>query len=146
MGMMKRRSLASLLFALGLLAGCNRSTPTSKVLDPSALLQNIPEADPKAYAGIDVHAWKNPYLIVKPDGIAILDIADSEERLIKPEELPHELAKLPQSAWPYGRVVSATMSGNPDTEDGKATLRKNRALVSGTLKDLHIYINWVSSS
>ncbi len=143
---MRCRALACLLFAFGLLAGCNRSTPTSTAPDPAALLQNIPDADPKTYAGIDVHSWKNPYLIVKPDGIAILDIADSEERLIKPEELPQELAKLPQAAWPYGRVVSATMSGNPDTEGAKAALRKNRALVSGTLKDLHIYINWVASS
>jgi hypothetical protein len=49
------------------------------------------------------------------------------------------LVSLPWSAWPYGRVVLITqaMPRNP-SEETKAELRKNRALLLGTLKELDV--------
>ena len=57
---------------------------------------------------IGAKGWQNPYLIIKPAGVALLDPDNHEEILFKPEELTQALGKLPASAWPYGRVVAVT--------------------------------------
>ncbi|SRR5579871_4087031 len=137
-----RFGLAISIFAIALCSACNR-TPVSPAPSAASPLQSIPAADPAALAKVDVHAWKNPYLIVKPNSVALLDVADHEEKDLKPEELGTTLASLPQSAWPYGRVVAVTINETKATEDDKVQLRKNRALVAGTLKDLQIYVNWI---
>ena len=89
--------------------------------------------------------WKNPYLIVREDGIGLLDLSNNEILILKPAEVPAALAALPPSAWPYGRVVAVQegkMSGNP--ESSKVQIRKNRALLAGTLEELKIAIHWLS--
>jgi hypothetical protein len=49
------------------------------------------------------------------------------------------LAALPSSAWPYGRVVLVAQASPKDPpEQTKADLRKNRALLLGTLKELGV--------
>ncbi len=58
------------------------------------------------------------------------------------ESLPAaELVALPSSAWPYGRVVLVAQAApkNP-SEQTKADLRKNRALLLGTLKELDVQV------
>jgi len=91
--------------------------------------------------------WKNPYLIVRDDGIGLLDLSNDEIHLLKPEEVPAALAALPSSAWPYGRVVAVQENrvGRP-TEAYKIQIRRNRALLAGTLEGLKIEINWVPSA
>lgn len=91
---------------------------------------------------IDMKGWQNPYLIIKADGVALLDAGNHEERLLKPAGLTQELAKLPPSAWPYGRVVAVTENGVRNSESD-VLIRKNRALVAGTLESLHVLINWI---
>jgi hypothetical protein len=130
------------IFWVALCSACNR-TPAPAPSAATSSLQSIPAADPAALAKIDVHAWKNPYLIVKPDTLALLDVTDHEEKELKPEELSTALSALPRSAWPYGRVVAVTINETQATEDEKIALRKNRALVAGTLKDMQIYVNWI---
>jgi hypothetical protein len=133
-----------LLCVTGLL-GCNQhSTPVDA--SGAAGLGSIPQADPHTFGKVDMHAWKNPYLIVNPRGVVMLDVADHEEKQFKPEELAAALARLPHSAWPYGRVIAVTVDEKNTSEDEKIGLRKNRALISGTLKDLQIYINWIPSA
>ena len=48
---------------------------------------------------------------------------------------------LPPSAWPYGRVVlvAQAVPKNP-TKETKADLRKNRALLLGTLQQLDVQV------
>lgn len=145
---MIRVHLALLAVGVSLLTACNHSSSAavSQQPDPAVQLQQIPTANPGEYEKINVRSWKNPYLIVKPDSIALLDVANHEEKLLKPEELPAALARLPQSAWPYGRVVAVAVSETAASEDDKARLRKNRALVAGTLKDMQIWVNYVPFS
>jgi hypothetical protein len=83
--------------------------------------------------------WKNPYLVVREDGIGYVDLSNREIHILKPEEVPAELASLASSAWPYGRVVlvAQAVPKNP-TDQTKAELRKNRALLLGTLKELDV--------
>lgn len=138
-----RFRLAILTFAIALCSACNRTPASPPPASTASPLQSIPAADPATLAKVDIHAWKNPYLIVKPDTLALLDVADHEEKELKPEELATTLAKLPPSSWPYGRVIAVTINETQATEDEKIELRKNRALVAGTLKDLQIYVNWI---
>jgi hypothetical protein len=131
-----------------LLISCS---PAPKADDPATLearaaarILAIPPAQPEKYRGmIDMKGWRNPYLIVKTDGVALLDAENHEEHLLKFEELTQALARLPASAWPYGRVVVVTENGVRGTDDDTVQIRKNRALVAGTLESLHVLINWV---
>jgi len=85
--------------------------------------------------------WKNPYLIVRDDGIGFVDLPNHEVHILKPEEIPPELASLPLSAWPYGRVVLvAEAAPTIPTDQAKAEVRKNRALLVGTLKEFDVQI------
>ena len=95
----------------------------------------------------DMKGWRNPYLIIRADGVALLDPDNHLERILKPGELTQALGNLPPSAWPYGRVVAVTENGvraAPRKIDVK--IRTNRAVVAGTLESMHVLINWVPSA
>jgi hypothetical protein len=78
-------------------------------------------------------------LIVREDGIGILDLSNHEIHLLTQEQVPAELASLPSSAWPYGRVVFVAQAvPKSPSEETKGALRKNRALLLGTLKELDV--------
>jgi hypothetical protein len=127
------------------LAGCN-STPTAPDIAGTAVaqLQAIPAADPAKYAR-DMRNWRNPYLIARKDGIALLDPADSVEIILKPDEVLKRLADLPASAWPYGRIV-AVRENSPQNGDDAVAIRKNRGLLAGSLEEAHVVIDWVPSA
>lgn len=112
--------------------------------DPAILLQSVPPADSSKYKLVkDMRNWRNPYLILHYDGVALLDPADSAEIQLKPEEMLPALARLPASAWPYGRVVALAESGPKATEQGKVALRRNKGIIGGILERAKISINWV---
>ena len=128
-----RCRIGLIVLASTALAGCSQQ-PAAKEPDPQAILQAIPAADSAQYERIhDMKTWRNPYLIVRTDGVALLDAADSAEIILKPDELLPALAKLPASNWPYGRVVAATEnSGRKSDQDGVA-IRRNKGIVGGML-------------
>jgi hypothetical protein len=131
------------------LSACTASSGS----DPSALeaaaaarISSIPATSPEKYRPLlDKRGWQNPYLIIKTGGVALLDPENHEERLLKPSELTQALGNLPPSAWPYGRVVAVTESGVRAAGDD-VPIRKNRALVNGTLDSLHVLINWIPTT
>lgn len=88
-------------------------------------------------------AWRNPYLIVRVDGVGLLDVGNNEQQIVNPDKLSEALAKLPVSAWPYGRVVAIQEINAASSDDDKIKLRKNRALAAGTLESMQVLINWV---
>jgi len=90
-------------------------------------------------------AWRNPYLVVRVDGVGLLDVSNNEQQIVDPDKLSAAMAKLPGSAWPYGRVVAIQEIGTAGSDEDKAKLRKNRALVAGTLESMQVLINWVPS-
>ncbi|MGD0509031.1 MAG: hypothetical protein ABSA27_14610 [Terriglobales bacterium] len=131
---------------LGALVACSNppqtapaQTPATETRQPTGL-ESIPAPDPSKYPRFsNMSGWKNPYLIVREDGIGFLDLSNREIHILKPEEIPAELVALPSSAWPYGRVVLVAQAAPKDpTEQTKADLRKNRALLLGTLKELDV--------
>ena len=129
---------------LAALAACSKppeSVPAETARPPQPTgLESIPAADPSKYPPFsDMTGWKNPYLVVRDDGIGFVDLSNREIHILKPEEIPAELVSLPSSAWPYGRVVLVTQAvpKNP-SDQTKAKLRENRALLLGTLKELDV--------
>ena len=85
-------------------------------------------------------AATSPYLMIRRDGVGLLDAGNNEWHLIKPEDLPKALAQLPPSAWPYGRVVAVREIGVRASGDD-VLIRKNRGIVMGTLESLHVLVS-----
>jgi hypothetical protein len=130
-----------LLPALLLLACSRQSVPQKPT--PEEILETIPAPDNAKYDHIqNTKNWRNPYLIVRADGVVLYDTADSAEIILKPEEVIGALAQLPRSNWPYGRVVAATENSSTSDQDGIA-IRRNKGLVGGLLEEAHVAIRWV---
>ena len=131
--------------SIGLVA-CSHEA-RSEAPDPVAIMQSIPPADPGKYANTrDMKNWRNPYILIRPDGIGLLDMADNAEIVLKPEELLPALAKLPATAWPYGRVVAAQENGVRSSEQDGVAIRRNKGIVGGLLEGAHIVVDWVPSA
>jgi hypothetical protein len=148
---MKSHSLILLAISLAVAAACTRSKSSNSVgsaVNPLLRIEALPPADNQKVSAVrDMKNWKNPYLIVRTDGVGLLDPANNEQKILTPDQLLAALADLPSSAWPYGRVVAVTESFPTGSSDAdKAQLRRNRALVAGTLESLHVVINWVPSA
>ena len=128
-------------------SGCSSSKPqASTAPSPAAVLEAIPQVDPASY-NRDSKNWQNPYLVLRPDGIGLVDLKNSEIVILQPDQLPDALAKLPASAWPYGRVVAiAEPKTKNSSEEERALVRKNRAIVAGTLQSLKVLIHWIPAS
>ena len=125
------------------LAACS-SQPPAKAPDPGAVLQAIPPADTAQYERIrDMKNWRNPYLIVRADGVAILDSSDNAEIRLKTDDLLGALAHLPASDWPYGRVVAAAENGVRASEQDGVAIRRNKGIVGGMLEGAHVAVKWV---
>jgi hypothetical protein len=147
MGTSVRMRAAAVLLLYVFLVACSSQPRTAPAPDPSIVLQAIPPADAARYERIqDMKNWRNPYLIVRTDGVDLLDAADNTEIHLKPDELLATLARLPASNWPYGRVVAAAENGvRASGQDGIA-IRRNRGIVGGMLEGAHIAIKWVPSA
>jgi len=159
--MLAPHRLALLICAIAMsvaLAGCRSQLNHGQTPDAVALLQNIPRADAANYAeSRDKKSWRNPYLVVRSDGIGLLTgVTANEEQILKPDEVLDALARLPRSAWPYGRVAavlvqdaaagSAQSSGRisgQGFEQEKIALRRNRGTVAGALQRAHVEIVWM---
>jgi hypothetical protein len=145
---MRQSRLGLIAAAVAVLVSCFAAPKTP---DPTALatarILAIPEPTPEKYRGlIHMKGWRNPYLIIRADGVGLLDPDDHLERILKPAELTQALGNLPASAWPYGRVVAVTENGVKASADDDVRIRANRAIVAGTLESMHVLINWIPSA
>jgi hypothetical protein len=137
-----------LRLAAGLLcvfmAGCSSQSGTPAQPDPGALLQAIPSADAAKCERIrDMKNWRNPYLIIRADGVALLDSGDNAEIILRNDEVLGALARLPASDWPYGRVVAAAENGVRASEQDGVAIRRNKGIVGGMLQGAHVAVKWV---
>jgi hypothetical protein len=148
---MKSFAIGILLIGLSLFAACTKPphAADAAVATGTAVsrIEQIPPADPQKYVGIrEMKSWRNPYLIVSKDGISLFDVGNSIERPLKSNQLLDALAALPPSAWPYGRVVAVEENRASLSDEDRVGLRRNRAILAGTLEEAKILINWVSPS
>jgi len=103
MSILSRRSFVAGCLALSSSLGLGQRT--------LSLRRRIPKADPEKYRGVqDARDWKNPYLIVRVDGIEIVG-KTSDKRAVPVDSVAGLLDRLPDSAWPYGLVVAVQESG-----------------------------------
>jgi len=140
----------SILLMLCLLVSCSSpKAPDQAALEAAALaqLQAIPPANPEKYRNMtNMKSWRNPYLVILPEGVGLLDPENNEQRLLKPGEVLRTLAALPASAWPYGRVVVVTENSITSTEEQRIAMRRNKGILAGTLEGAHVLINWIPSA
>lgn len=146
---MRSRPQLSILFITLLLVtlwfcGCTSKQAGSPTPDAATLLQAIPGAERAKYERVhDMRNWRNPYLVIRTDGVGLLDAADNAEIILKPDEMLDRLARLPASAWPYGRVVAVAENGVRGSEQDSVAIRRNKGIVGGILQGAHIAIEWV---
>lgn len=145
---MRHSLLGVIAAAAAVLASCSAApqTPDATALATTRILA-IPEPTPEKYRTlVHMKGWRNPYLIIRADGVGLLDPENHLERILKPGELTQALGNLPPSAWPYGRVVAVTEIGVRGGAGDDVKIRTNRAVVAGTLESLHVLINWIPSA
>ncbi len=133
------RALGVFLFTI--FAACSRQSATPP--DSTALLRTISPADPAKYAGShEAKHWANPYLVIRPEAVALLtSVKPNEEQILKPEQVLNTLAQLPTSAWPYGRVVAILLDEKPaSSEADKIAIRRNRGIVEADLRSAAVEI------
>lgn len=135
-----------LLSGISLFA-CSRRQDAAQPPAPETLLQAIPAVDSAQVEHIhDMKTWRNPYLIIRPDRVALFDVADNAEIILKPGELLPALAALPASNWPYGRVVAAAENSAQASDQDGIAIRRNKGIVGGILQGAHIAVKWVPSA
>src|SRR5579863_10585605 len=99
---MRYLRLSMLAVSLAWLVACAKppAAPEETVAaaNPEARIRQIPPADPQKYSAMrDMKAWRNPYLIVRVDGVGLLDSANNEQKILTPDQLLAALAELPTS-------------------------------------------------
>jgi hypothetical protein len=140
--------LFDLMMSLALPA-CSRQDPPPPP-DAATLLQTIPAADPAKYPSssqLSNKHWGNPYLVIRADAVGLLTgVAPNEEQILKPEEVLNALARVPASAWPYGRAVAILVDERPSaSEADKIAIRRSRGIVAGDLQSAQVAINWIAT-
>jgi hypothetical protein len=127
-------------------AACSRQN-APPAPDAATQLQTVAPADSAKYPSPQERKnWGNPYLVIRPDTVGMLTgVAANEEQILKPEEVLNALARLPATAWPYGRAVAILVEEKPtSSEQDKIALRRNRGIVAGDLEGAHVAIQWIS--
>jgi hypothetical protein len=112
------------------------------------LNSRIPPPNPSKYKDVqDAQDWQNPYLLIRPEGFeVILKNASVERQIISCDELTSVLVSLPDTAWPYGRVVAAQEIGirSGGRKDERA-IAENKARVEKILAALDVKVDlWPS--
>jgi len=116
-----------LILLPALFASCQQSASSVP------LQKRIPPADPSKYREVrDYLDWKNPYLLVKADGIEFVRGASGHSVAV--DSVPAILDDLPKSAWPFGLIVAvqeAGLRGVTDTPRINANRDKLLRLLKG---------------
>lgn len=110
---------------------------------------------------VDIHepsAWSNPFLTVETDAVDIrIILADAnpssagkgtllrpaaarrQELQVRPADLTAAVAALPDSAWPYGRVIAIAESPTAAKKD-RPQIRRNVEAAIQQLNDLGVVV------
>src|ERR1700722_5643487 len=136
-----KRGLLLAVFMAQLIA----STPVGWTQTLPSLQSRIPNPHPKKYQAIrDAADWKNPYLIVRRDGVEIIGRM-AVEHSIPVDSVPGALKELPESAWPYGLVVVVQDNGIVSPGD-PARIKANRKTLLALLKKFDVAVElWPSA-
>jgi len=154
-----------------LLAGCNRASATA-LPDPQEIatarqqIELIPPPSKSRYMAVhSLSGWENPYLTVQsnmatlhitladanPSQIGVGGIlrpvsARQQNVTIRLSDLPSALNAIPESSWPYGRVIAVEEAhGTP--QSAEPGVRRNVENTIKTLNDLGVVVyDWTEST
>ena len=104
-----RITIALVTFSIGI-AGASQwrtSSPNIVKSPPNTCVVN---------GGVDPN-WLNPYLDIDADSVALRAEAASTYRSLYPDEVIGVIKSLPESAWPYGKVVAIRGRGGLSSGD-----------------------------
>ena len=126
------------------LASHPMTCPASTMPISEQLPARIPPAEPAKFQGVqDAADWKNPYLVVTRDGF---DVRFQGGRLSGPLSiLARTLVGLPDSAWPYGRVVAGSENGVLAIGDAP-TIKRNKEQADKILREVGLEVQWWPSA
>ena len=86
--------------------------------------------------------WKNPFLVVRPDGVEMVTgRGSSGANTVSVDRMREILVSLPAEAWPLGRVVAVTELSIRSGRDDELIDGTGEAL-KRMLKELRVEINW----
>ena len=104
-----------------------------------SLNKRVPAANRELYREVrDAKQWKNPYLIVRREGVEVVAVTD--KRSPAPVSAIRELLEgLPNSAWPYGLVVAVQDSSIQSAGDAQY-IEVNREKLLRILRDMHVEV------
>ena len=120
-------------------------------------IDQIPPPSKTRYMAVRSFAgWENPYITVQPNMLTVhVLLADAnttpygeggmlrpvgarrEEMNISPDKLGEAMSSIPQSSWPYGRVVAVEEAHKTPAKQ-EPVVRRNMETTVGTLNDLGI--------
>ena len=154
-----------------LLAGCNRASATAlpsqqDVASAREQIALIPPPAKSRYMTVrSISDWENPYLTVQANMATLhVMVADAnpstlgvggmlrpvsarrQDVTIRLSDLPDALDAVPESAWPYGRVVALEEAhGTPKSDE--PAVRRNIENTVKTLNDLGVVVyDWTEST
>jgi len=167
--LVRRCSTVAVVLALIALTGCRTAAPASAgtvsahevVATESARQQMelIPPPSKTRYMAIhSLSNWENPYLTVQGNMVTVhVLLADAntsgigEGTLLRPVgarrqdlnvrvgDLPAALNAIPQSAWPYGRVIAVEEANNIPVK-ARPEVRRNMESAMAVLNDLGVVV------
>ena len=130
---------------LVVVAGASALLAQSPGLGNDALSRAIPAARRALYESVnDARDWRNPILVVGPDGIEVIsEWLPPGRRTVPIDQLQSTLVALPVAAWPYGRVVVAQDNGLRDADGSHdEPIRRNHQATVRILKRLRTRVEW----
>ncbi len=135
----------------------NAAEHRSELIAERGQMEAIPPPSKSRYMAIhSFESWQNPYITVQPGMVTVhLLLADAnttdfgaggmlrpvgarrQELNISPEKLGEAMSSIPQSSWPYGRVVAVEEAHNTPAQ-AEPVVRRNLEATVGTLNDLGV--------
>ena len=106
-------------------------------------LDDVPAADMAVvYKVATLDEWKNPFLVVRPDGVEMVTgRGSSGANTVSVDRMREILVSLPAEAWPLGRVVAVQELSIRSGRDDELIEGTGEAL-KRMLKELRVEINW----
>jgi len=163
---------ASVTLALPtLLTGCNRASATAlpdaqDVATARQQIAMIPPPSKSRYMTVhSISEWQNPYLTMQANMATLhVTLADAnpsqigvggmlrpvsarrQDITIRLSDLPDALDAVPETAWPYGRVIAVEEAhGTPKSDE--PAVRRNLENTVKTLNDLGVVVyDWTEST
>jgi len=104
----------------------------------------IPPADPAKYRRIqDASDWRNPFLTITGEGFDLIFQGGRKHGPLS--ILARTVVGLPNSAWPYGRILAAAETG-PRAVGSSELIRKNKEEAERILSELGVSVDWWPSA